>query len=76
MCIEYHCEGLTIGGMGWLPVKGTEDAELVTREMAIDAGDRALEGQVCIKLLVPTEYTLCPCEPEYSFNEDLNEVNV
>lgn len=59
---EYHCES------GWLPTDGVEDVILVTREMAIDAGDRELEGQLYQRLLLPTEYIACVCNP-LSINE-------
>jgi hypothetical protein len=46
---------------GWLPIDGYDDALLVTREMAIDAGDRELEGQVYQQLLIPILYRRCFC---------------
>lgn len=67
---RFHCES------GWLPTAGDDDAILVTREMAIDAGDRELEGQVYQKLLMPTAFTACVCNPLYSFNDEMEAVYV
>lgn len=65
---EFRCE------KSWLPVDGEVDAILVTREMAIDAGDRELEGQVYQELLIPTTFTACPCNPLYSMNSEMEVV--
>lgn len=62
---RFHCES------EWLVIDGEPDAILVTREMAIDAGDRELEGRVYQKLLMPTEFTACPCNPLWSLNPEM-----
>lgn len=59
-CDEFKCEN------GWLVADGVPDNILVTREMAIDAGDRELEGQVYMRLLVPVDYVACSCNPLWS----------
>lgn len=55
MSCEWHCQG------GLLPTRGENDAILITRDMAIDAGDRELEGQVYMELLMPTSWRRCFC---------------
>lgn len=61
---------------GWLPLLPDEsaadnerDAILVTHDMAIDADDRELEGQVYTLIVNSSQYVACPCNPLWSDNE-------
>ena len=64
---------------GWVPLtrQDQEDAELVTREMAVDAGSPEMEGDVYRLLVLPTADVPCYVCNSMSFtNSDLSEVRV
>lgn len=55
-CEEYRCEN------GWLVVDGELDS------IVLNEGDGSYEY---LPLIIPTEFTACPCNPLWSLNPEM-----